>query len=79
MKKIGGTIMVTLLKTRRTWKRATVKQSPSFFKENIDQKIEKTIFDGKTALAITYKKNINLKDITFLKRSIFSPVREEIS
>ena len=62
--------MVTLLKTRRTWKRATVRQSPSFFKENIDQKIEKTIFDGKTALAITYKKNIHLKDITFLKRSV---------
>ena len=62
--------MSTILKIRRTWKRAPVKYLPSLLKENIDQKIEKTIHNGKSALSITYKKNITLKHLTFLKRSI---------
>lgn len=59
--------METTFKKRRTWKRAPVKKPYNLIKENADQKIEKTIHDGKSALSITYKTSITLKNLTYIK------------
>ena len=61
--------MKTLSQKRRTWKRAPVKKIHSLIKENADQKIEKIFHEEKTALLITYKHGISLKDLTFLKKA----------
>jgi len=57
-------------KTRRTWKRALKKTPTLLLKENSDQKIEKTLYREKQALLITYKKDMTLKDLSFIKRSV---------
>ncbi|MCH9617402.1 MAG: Homoserine kinase [Chlamydiia bacterium] len=61
--------MNTISKKRRTWKRAPVKRIQTLVKENADQKIERVIHEEKTALLITYKKGISLKDLSFLKKA----------
>jgi hypothetical protein len=61
--------MNTISGKRRTWKRAPVKRIKTLIKENADQKIERITHEGKTALLITYKNSISLKDLSFLKKS----------
>ena len=61
--------MYTSAQKRRTWKRAPVKRIQSLIKENSDQKIERIIHLEKSALLITYKKKMNLQDLTFLKKA----------
>lgn len=61
--------MGCLLQNRRTWKRAIVKKPTHFIKENTDQIIERIAHNEKTALQITYKNNISLKDLSFLKKT----------
>lgn len=59
--------MLSNLQTRRTWKKAPVKKPHSLIKENKFQKIEKIIYEGKSALSITYKSNISLKNLSYVK------------
>ncbi len=59
--------MDPILKQRRTWKRACVKKSATPLKENTDQKIQKIIYQGKSALSIIYKSQMHLKNLTFIK------------
>lgn len=61
--------MNTISQKRRTWKRAPVKRIQTLIKENADQKIERIIHQEKTALLITYKNNISLKNLSFLKKA----------
>ena len=59
----------SIVKKRRTWKKAPIKKKYQSISENQDQLIEKIEKDGRTALAITYKKNIALKNFPFLKKA----------
>ena len=61
--------MTTCLQKRRTWKRAPIKRVQHFVKENTDQKIERILHKEKSALLITYKHSITLKELSFLKRA----------
>ena len=54
---------------RRTWKRAPVKKMQTLITENKGQKIERIQKDGKPALAITYKQQMELKHLSFVKKS----------
>ncbi len=62
-------VMYTSAQERRTWKRAPVKRIQSLIKDGADQKIERITHLGKSALLITYKNSISLKDLTFLKKA----------
>lgn len=61
--------MDAILKKRRTWKRAPIKKKRTLIKENVEQKIEKTTHEGKSALCITYKCDITLKNLIFIKNA----------
>ncbi len=61
--------MSILSERRRTWKRAPVSIQKNLIKENFFQKIEKTIYEEKSALCITYKHGVNLQHLTFLKKA----------
>lgn len=61
--------MSHIVQKRRTWKRAPVKRVTQFIKENAQQRIEKIVHNEKSALLITYKNGISLKDLTFLRRA----------
>ena len=61
--------MTIISQKRRTWKRAPVKKAPNFIKENTKQKIEKTIHNEESALLITYKKEMTLKNLIYLKKA----------
>ncbi|MCH9620883.1 MAG: Homoserine kinase [Chlamydiia bacterium] len=60
--------MSIVAKKRRTWKRAPVKKVTNLIKENNKQRIEKVVVEGKSALMITYKNEMTLKNLTYLKK-----------
>lgn len=54
---------------RRTWKRAPVKKARTLIKENGKQRVEKTTYNNQSAILITYKDQMTLKNLTYLKKA----------